>query len=68
MVLAFNLPGIEDLVLSRDLIVGIYNGTYSMWNDSRLQELNPDITLPDQAIDVFARSDKSGENCSIRCE
>ena len=58
--LAYNLPGVANLILSRDQIVGIYNGTITRWNDSGIQALNADVTLPPQPVRVIARADKSG--------
>ena len=52
VVLAYNLPTISDLVLSRDDIVAMYNGTLQFWNDSRLCELNPNVTFPNNSIKV----------------
>ncbi len=40
VVLAYNLPGSDDLVLSRDAIVGIYDGSVLWWNDSRIARDN----------------------------
>ena len=37
VVLAYNIPGVNNLVLKRDQIVGIYNGTIRYWNDTYLQ-------------------------------
>ena len=53
VVLAYNLPTISDLVLSRDDIVAMYNGTLQFWNDSRLGELNPNVTFPNNSIKVI---------------
>ena len=58
--MAYNLPGISNLVLTRHHIVGFYNGSIRNWNDTSIQELNPDLYLPDEDIFVIARSDKSG--------
>ena len=60
VVLAFNLPGIDDLILSRAQVLGIYNGSITMWNNTSIQKLNPNVTLPGQKIIVLARADKSG--------
>ncbi|XP_064641563.1 retinal guanylyl cyclase 1-like isoform X2 [Lineus longissimus] len=61
VVLSYNLPKINGrLFLSRDQLVGIYNGTITMWNDASLQAMNPGINLPAQKIIVIARMDKSG--------
>ena len=58
--LGYNLPGgVSALHLSKEHLVGIYNGTYTWWNDSTLQHINPHVTLPSQPILVIARSDQS---------
>ncbi|KAL8570484.1 hypothetical protein ACOMHN_034519 [Nucella lapillus] len=60
-VLAYNLPECNDtLNLTRDHVVGIYNGTFRMWNESTLQEENPGCQLPEEKIQVLARRDASG--------
>lgn len=43
-------------------IVGIYNGTITMWNDSSIAAANPTIAhlLPKATITVVARADESG--------
>jgi class 3 adenylate cyclase/ABC-type phosphate transport system substrate-binding protein len=59
--LSYNIPKLNGkLVLSRDHIVGIYNGTIIMWNDKALLAANPNITLPAKRIIIIARLDKSG--------
>ncbi|KAK2138911.1 hypothetical protein LSH36_2238g00026, partial [Paralvinella palmiformis] len=61
VVLAFNIPSINhSLNLTRDHIVGIYNGTYRNWNDSSIRAVNPAASLPNRDIRVVARSDYSG--------
>ena len=60
VVLAFNLPGIQSINLTRQHLVGIYNGTYRQWNDPDIQTWNPDVSLPPQNILVVARSESSG--------
>ena len=60
IVVAYNLPGVEGLKLSREAYVGIFNGTITNWNDPKIAEVNPDIELPDQPITVVHRSDGSG--------
>ena len=37
VILAYNIPGVRDLVLSREQVVGIYNGIIRYWNDSSIQ-------------------------------
>jgi phosphate transport system substrate-binding protein len=60
IVLAYNLPGVEGLKLSRDTYVGIFLGKITKWNDPAIAKDNPDLKLPDKAITVVHRSDGSG--------
>jgi serine/threonine protein kinase/ABC-type phosphate transport system substrate-binding protein len=50
----------QQLKLSLEQLVGIYNGTYTHWNDTTFTENNPNITFPNAKIIVLARADKSG--------
>jgi phosphate transport system substrate-binding protein len=58
--LAYNLPGVEGLRLTGEILADVYLGRISRWNDPRLRELNPDARLPDERIVVVHRSDGSG--------
>ncbi|KAK2145999.1 hypothetical protein LSH36_640g01075 [Paralvinella palmiformis] len=58
--LAYNLPGISNLVLTREAVVGIYNGTIRKWNDPEIVKRNPDCVLPNEDIRPVARADDSG--------
>ena len=60
VVLAYNLDGISELKLSGEVIADIFAGNIKMWNDERLAALNPDVTLPAEAIIPVFRSDGSG--------
>jgi phosphate transport system substrate-binding protein len=60
VVVAYNLPDIKDLKLSRDALVKIFQGKIAKWNDPAIAKDNPDAKLPDQAISVVTRSDGSG--------
>ena len=60
VVLAYNLDGISELKLSGEVIADIFSGNIKMWNDERLAALNPDVTLPAEAIIPVYRSDGSG--------
>jgi phosphate transport system substrate-binding protein len=61
IVLAYNLDGLDGpLKLSRAVYVDIFFGKITSWDDPRLQQLNPDLKLPHQAIIVVAREDSSG--------
>jgi phosphate transport system substrate-binding protein len=48
------------LVLDRETLVGIYDGTIKNWNDPAIAKLNPDLPLPNAPITVVHRSDGSG--------
>lgn len=60
IVFAFNVPGVEELNLSREVYVDIALGRITRWNDPRIAEDNPDAELPDLAITFVHRSDGSG--------
>ncbi|TKW71894.1 MAG: phosphate ABC transporter substrate-binding protein PstS, partial [Staphylococcus hominis] len=58
--IAYNLDGVDELNLTVDNIVDIFQGNITNWNDPALAESNPDAELPDQEIKPFFRSDESG--------
>jgi len=60
IVLAYNLPGVSDLKLSREAYVDIFLGKITKWNDPKIAADNPGLNLPDQDITVIHRSDGSG--------
>ncbi|MEM8722556.1 MAG: phosphate ABC transporter substrate-binding protein PstS [Cyanobacteria bacterium P01_G01_bin.39] len=60
IVLAYNLPDVPELRLSRQAYVDILLGKITKWNDPAIAELNPDANLPDSDITVVHRSDGSG--------
>ncbi|NEQ71826.1 MAG: phosphate ABC transporter substrate-binding protein PstS [Okeania sp. SIO2C9] len=60
VVLAYNLPGVSDLKLSREVYVDILLGKITKWNDPKIAAANSGVSLPDQAITVVHRSDGSG--------
>lgn len=61
VVLAYKLPGLRsDLNMTREVVTGIYNGTIRWWNDSLIQQVNPQFTFPYKRLLVVARADKSG--------
>jgi phosphate transport system substrate-binding protein len=58
---AYNLPGLsKPLRFSGSVLAGIYLGDIKKWNDPAVQELNPDVDLPDLEILVIHRADSSG--------
>ncbi len=60
VVLAYNLPGVTGLKLTRAALAGIFLGTVKKWNDPAIAAANPGVTLPNEAITVAYRSDGSG--------
>lgn len=60
VVIAYNLPGVEGLKLTEELLEGIFMGDITQWNDPKLKANNPELTLPDQDIVFVHRSDGSG--------
>ena len=58
--ITYNLPDNPTLKFSPDILVDIYLGKLTKWNDSRIQTLNPGVKLPDLQIFVIHRSDGSG--------
>ena len=60
IVLSYNLAGVKELKLPRDVYVDIFMGKITKWNDPKIVAANPGVKLPDQNITVVARSDSSG--------
>lgn len=62
VVAAYNLPGIDKgLKLTGPVLADIFAGKITRWDDPRISELNPDLSLPTAAdIVVVHRSDGSG--------
>ena len=57
---AYNLKGVDNLVITPDVAAKVFNGTITKWNDPAIVAINKDSTLPDLAVKVFFRSDESG--------
>lgn len=57
---AFNVEGLDELVLDGPTLADIFLGNVTNFNDDAIAELNPDTELPDQDITVVHRSDGSG--------
>lgn len=56
----YNVEGVTDLKLDAETIAAIFDGSITKWNDSAIADLNPDATLPDEAINPVHRGDGSG--------
>ncbi|TPW33310.1 phosphate ABC transporter substrate-binding protein PstS [Martelella alba] len=62
IVLAYNLDGVTELKLSRDVYSKIFLGEITKWNDPAIAAINEGVDLPDEDITVVVRSDSSGTN------
>jgi len=60
IVLSYNLEGVKELKLPREVYPDIFAGKIAKWNDPKIAAANPGVKLPDQNITVVARSDSSG--------
>jgi phosphate transport system substrate-binding protein len=60
IVAAYNVSGVDKLILSSDVLAGIFGNTITTWNDPKIAALNPGVTLPAATIAQFHRSDSSG--------
>lgn len=62
IVIAYNLPDIKDVKLSREVYVNIFLGKITKWNDPAIAKINEGVKLPELPITVVSRSDGSGTN------
>ncbi|MDM9384315.1 phosphate ABC transporter substrate-binding protein PstS [Chlorogloeopsis sp. ULAP01] len=60
IVLAYNLPGVEQLNLPRAVYTDILLGKIKTWNDPKIAAANSGVNLPNEPITVVYRSDGSG--------
>ena len=61
VVAAYNIPGIDKgLKLTGPILADIFASKIARWDDPRIRELNPDLTLPSADIITVHRSDGSG--------
>jgi phosphate transport system substrate-binding protein len=58
--LAYNLEGVDKLVVNGDVLAKIFQGQIKKWNDPAIAALNSGATLPDTDIKPIYRSDSSG--------
>lgn len=60
IVIAYNLPNVTGLKLSRQVYSDIFLGKITNWNDPKIAASNSGVTLPNLPITVAYRSDGSG--------
>ena len=58
--IAYNVKGVDKLVLNAEVAAKIFDGKITTWNDPAIAALNKGVTLPATPIKVFFRSDESG--------
>jgi phosphate transport system substrate-binding protein len=58
--MAYNIEGVDGLVLNGDTLAKIFQGQITKWNDPAIAALNEGKTLPDTAVTPIFRSDSSG--------
>jgi phosphate transport system substrate-binding protein len=56
----FNVPGVNDIKFSSEVLADIFLGKINTWNDPRIVKDNPGVKLPAEKIIVVHRSDGSG--------
>ena len=57
---AYNVAGLDNLVMTPAVAADIFSGRTTTWNDPAIAAINPGVTLPATAIKVFFRADESG--------
>jgi phosphate transport system substrate-binding protein len=61
VVVPYNLDEVKNpLVLSGEVLAGIFSKAITKWNDPKIAALNPGVNLPDRGIIVVVRADGSG--------
>ena len=58
--MAYNIEGVDKLVLNGELLAKIFQGQITKWNDPAIAALNGGTSLPDADITPIFRSDSSG--------
>ena len=57
---AYNVKGVDKLILTPAVTAKIFNSVITKWNDPAIAAINPGVTLPATDIKIFFRSDESG--------
>lgn len=57
---AYNLQGVEELLLTPRVLAGIFDQTITRWDAPEIKAVNPQAELPDLRITPVNRADKSG--------
>jgi phosphate transport system substrate-binding protein len=65
VVVTYNMPGVTELKLSPDVVADVFRGVVTRWDDPRVRETNPNVTLPSEPITVVHRADGSGTSATF---
>jgi phosphate transport system substrate-binding protein len=57
---AYNVSGVNNLVMTPDVLAKIMLGKIKKWNDPAIAAINKGVKLPSASISVFNRADESG--------
>lgn len=58
--MAYNIDGVDNLVVNGEVLAKIFQGQIKKWNDPAIAALNSGASLPDVDIKPIYRSDSSG--------
>lgn len=64
--LVYNIPGIDNLILSADVVAKIFAGIITTWDHSAIAAINGGISLPSLPITPVYRSDSSATTGSFQ--
>ncbi len=62
---AYNVSGVDKLILTPSVVAGIFDGSITKWNDPAIAKINPGVNLPAATIAQFHRSDSSGTTANF---
>jgi len=65
VVLAYNLPNVSSLRLSRATYINILSGKIRNWNDAAILADNPNVEFPNSEIKLIYRADASGTTAAL---
>lgn len=65
VVVAYNVPGIPGLRLTPAIVADVFRGALTRWDDPRLRESNPNVSMPAEPITVVFRADGSGTSATF---
>ena len=58
--MGYNIPGVENIKLSREAIVAIASGEISYWDNKIITSKNPNLKIPHEKLTFVHRADGSG--------